>query len=155
MKPWIPGVAGVLLVLALFPTDESLSQRWSRAFEPTPSAASHPDSVVRLEADLVDGEIGSARDTSTPPADPFGLPPEPKSGAIRAASPDGPQRPPPPRIWRATGRVGERAALLSAPDGRILVVNDGMRVDSAVVVSIGNGGVTLEDRAGRFVLRIP
>jgi len=155
VKSWIPGLAGVVLVVTLFPNDRPISERWARAFEEASPIESHPDSAVRLDADLVDGPLGSARDTAIPPADPFGLPPEPKSTTSRSAASDGPSRPPPPRIWRATGRVGERAALLSSPDGRILVVNDGMRVDSAVVVSIGNGGVVLEDRAGRFVLRIP
>jgi hypothetical protein len=51
--------------------------------------------------------------------------------------------------------VGERAAVLSNPDGRVLVVAAGAQVDSATVVSIGVEGVSLEDRAGRFVLRLP
>ena len=63
--------------------------------------------------------------------------------------------PPPPRAWQVTGRVGERAAVLANPDGRVLVVSVGSAVDSSRVVSIGGSGVVLEDRAGQFTLKIP
>jgi len=155
VKPWIPGVAGALAVFALFPADLPLSQRWARAIAVAPSPTTRADSSQRLDSSLLFGKLDSPRDTGATPADPFGLPPEPTPQGPRVTAEVGPILPPPPRIWKATGRVGIRAALLSSPDGRILVVSDGMKVDSATVVSIGNGGVTLEDRAGRFVLRIP
>jgi hypothetical protein len=155
MKPWIPGAACAIAVIALFPSDRSLSDRWTKAVATMDPVGTTADSSMSLDAELIAEHAVAPRDTNTLPADPFGLPPEPVAQTTRPAEALGPALPPPPRIWKATGRVGERAALLSSPDGRILVVKDGMVVDSAKVVSIGNGGVTLEDRAGRFVLQLP
>ena len=44
---------------------------------------------------------------------------------------------------------------IAHPDGRVVVVSQGQAIDSASVVGIGPGGVELEDRGGRFTLRIP
>lgn len=148
MKPWIAGAACAAAVLLVFPSRIPLRQRWAPGSSATGPART--DSVIR-SVDL------AAPDTSFPetdsayrPDDPFGLASLPSAPAAA-----GPVAPPPPRPWTATGKVGQRAAVLTATDGRILVVSDGSRVDSAVVVSIGPEGVTLEDRGGRFVLRIP
>jgi len=151
MRPWILGAASAAAVFFVFPSDIPLSQRWSAAAT-LPSRTLRTDSVIHVA-------VLAAPDTSFPESDavlrvedPFGLPPVPVSSNPAAI---GPIQPLPPRPWMATGRVGQRAAVLTATDGRILVVSDGSRVDSAAVVSIGSDGVVLEDRGGRFVLRIP
>jgi hypothetical protein len=150
MRPWILGAASAAAVVFFFPSDIPLSQKWS--------TASNEVGHVRTDS-VLPAAASTAPDTSFPEsapesrvADPFGLPPVPVSTNPVSI---GPAQPLPPRPWMATGRVGQRAAVLTATDGRILVVSDGSRVDSAVVVSIGSDGVVLEDRGGRFVLRIP
>lgn len=154
MKSWIPGLAAAVAVFALFPTDSKLSDKWSKALEIHAASGSAPDSTTPLDSSLLSGSFEPTDDTLAIPADPFGLPPAPAATPRRTGSaPIGVQ--PPPRPWRATGRVGERAAVLTSNDGRILVVKSGSSVDSATVVSIGNDGVVLEDRGGRFILHIP
>lgn len=150
MRTWILGLSAAAAVFLLFPTRGSVPQRWATAAAKT--GATSTDSVIRID-DLAAPDTSFAEfDSSTRATDPFGLPP---IAASSRPSTIGPAIPPPPRPWTATGRVGQRAAVLTAFDGRILVVSDGSRVDSAVVVSIGTDGVVLEDRGGRFVLRIP
>ena len=148
MKPWIAGAVAAAATLYLFPTDIPLSERWA----PPAHAAGKTDSVTHAFSFAVSDTAAAPSDSLPTPPDPFGLPAtEPPARAVSAAT----LLPPPPRPWSATGRVGQRAAVLTSTDGRSLVVSDGTRVDSAVVVSIGAEGVTLEDRGGRFVLRLP
>jgi hypothetical protein len=82
--------------------------------------------------------------------DPFALaaapPPRPAASA--------PSGPAPARPWSVTGLVGARAAVLVRPDGTSKVVTVGERIDSAVVVGISSSGVELEDRGGRFHLKV-
>ncbi|MBK9576367.1 MAG: hypothetical protein IPK50_00565 [Fibrobacterota bacterium] len=140
----------------LFPSGEGLTARWKRL----PSLSLASDALPKnLAIDTLRGEWAhlSQQDTvarTQPVADPFRLASAESDApkAVRTASPSGP---PPPRLWKATGRVGERAAVVSHPDGRVLVVTIGQAIDSASVVGIGPGGVELEDRGGKFVLRIP
>ncbi len=152
MKSWLLGMASAAAVVYFFPTHSSLGQKWTVA---SVDADTHPrltDSIELVFAQLPQNDSTFVPDTAAPPPDPFRL-----SSAALANRPSNqtPMLPPPPRLWSSTGRVGQRAAVLTASDGRILVVSDGSQVDSAVVVSIGSDGVVLEDRGGRFVLRIP
>lgn len=150
MRSWILGLAAAVAVFVLFPTENSIPGRWAAATSTT--AEIRTDSVTTFD-DLAALDTSFAElDSTSRATDPFGLPPA--SAASKPTS-IGPAVPAPPRPWTATGRVGQRAAVLTATDGRILVVSDGSRVDSALVVSIGPDGVVLEDRGGRFVLRIP
>ncbi len=154
MKPWISGVAAAAAVFVLFPTDAPLPDKWSKALEIHAASGSESDSTTPLDSSLLAGSFATPTDSLAIPTDPFGLPTAPVATPRRESSiPSGVQ--PPPRPWRATGRVGERAAVLTSNDGRILVVKSGSSVDSATVVSIGNDGVVLEDRGGRFILHIP
>ncbi len=154
MKPWISGAAAAAIVFALFPKDSPLSSRWTKALEIHGESGSIPDSAAPLDSSLLSGSLAAPIDSLVVPADPFGLPPEPTAPSRRVSSIPGDVHPP-SRPWRATGRVGERAAVLTSSDGRILVVKSGSSVDSATVVSIGKDGVILEDRGGRFILDIP
>ncbi len=147
MKPWIAGAVAAAATLYLFPTDLPLSARWT----PPTTAANKTDAVTHAWSFAASDTASVSVDSLPTPPDPFGLPAS--ETPVRTAPTAGST--PPPRPWTATGRVGQRAALLTSADGRILVVSDGARVDSAVVVSIGSEGVTLEDRGGRFVLRLP
>ncbi len=154
MKPWITGIGAAGLILFFFPTTEPLSSQWSKVLDIHLITKPRTDSTAPVEWALLHDSLVIASDSLAKPADPFGLPPEPIH-ASNAFTSIGPIAPPPARVWHATGRVGKRAAVLTSNDGRILVVSDGSPVDSARVISIGNEGVTLEDRAGSFVLRIP
>lgn len=82
--------------------------------------------------------------------DPFALAPAP-APRTTASAPSGPA---PSRPWSVTGLVGARAAVLVRPDGSSKVVTLGERIDSAVVVGISSSGVELEDRGGRFLLKV-
>lgn len=155
MKAWISGATAAVLVYFLFPKDPSIPDIWTKALQRHSTESADTSSSTPLDAKLLEAPTTLAADSLVVPRDPFGLPTEsvaPRKGP-RSASTDHVQ--PPPRPWKATGRVGERAAVLTATDGRILVVKGGTQVDSAIVVSIGNDGVVLEDRGGRFLLRIP
>jgi hypothetical protein len=149
MRPWIPGAAVAAAVVYFYPSSTPLPDLWT---VPASSRDVRTDSTLPAIAILQQDTAQAPVDSASVPPDPFGLPLEPASAKPTAI---GSLEPPPPRPWSATGRVGQRAAVLTATDGRILVVSDGSRVDSAVVVSIGTDGVVLEDRGGRFVLRIP
>lgn len=156
MKRWFPGLASAAIVIFLFPNEKPISVTWAGLMDLANGSPTATDSVKIVDPEVLDAPaMAGGPDTLGIPADPFGLPPEPANPSPRSNGPSTFGAPPPPRIWRATGRVGERAAVLTALDGRILVVSDGSSVDSATVVSIGNDGVVLEDRAGRFNLRIP
>lgn len=154
MKPWISGAAAAAIIVVFFPTDIPLSEKWSKAIEIHAAPGSTSDSSAPLDSSLLSGSFATPVDSLVVPTDPFGLPPEPVASSRRTTSTSGGAHPP-PRPWRATGRVGERAAVLTSTDGRILIVKSGSSVDSATVVSIGNEGVILEDRGGRFILDIP
>lgn len=140
----------------LYPSGEGLTARWKRL----PSLSVVDDAIPKnLAIDTLRREWGqlSKQDTvarTQAVADPFRLA-SAESDAPKTPRTASPAGPPPPRLWKATGRVGERAAVLSHPDGRVLVVAIGQAIDSASVVGIGPGGVELEDRGGRFTLRIP
>ena len=156
MKPWMSGAAAAVLVFVLFPKDVPLSEKWRKALEIHQVSGNGSDSSQPLDSSLLTGSVQAPgpSDSLVAPADPFGLPPQPEASPRRASAPSSDLHPP-PRPWRATGRVGERAAVLTSTDGRILVVKSGSTVDSATVVSIGKEGVILEDRGGRFILDIP
>ena len=87
-------------------------------------------------------------------ADPFALGTAPSvrvaaGGTSRRATGVAPSRP-----WKVTGLVGARAAVLVKPDGSSVVVSVGQRVDSATVVGISAAGVEIEDREGRYLLKV-
>lgn len=128
-------------------------------FGPRPAACVLADPVGEASPlptrDMARLERGSSvsRDVASPVPDPFALEPVvaiPPSHAI-ASRPVGA---PPPRPWRATGLVGRRAAVLVGPHETSVVVSVGQRIDSAVVVGISDAGVELEDRGGRFLLKV-
>jgi len=154
LKRHIPGLLAALLVAWFFPASEDLSKAWSRAWSAgTPENTAVGPSNERIAFGASHETIGHVVD-STPVSDPFRSEINPPSAAAAGSRSDL-GVPPPPRPWKATGRVGERAAVLAHPDGRVLVVSPGSMVDSSRVVSIGSTGIVLEDRAGQFTLRIP
>jgi len=155
VKRAFPGIAAALAIFWFWPRPAPLAEIWNTAWNPGTSTgiASNEESPDDLR--IAEGPVATTLDSDTLPAsDPFGSPPAhdpvPRSSVRTDLG-----VPPPPRPWKATGRVGERAAVLSHPDGRVLVVVSGTPVDSASVVSIGTDGVVLEDRAGRFVIKLP
>jgi hypothetical protein len=153
MRRQVPGILAALLIAWMFPSSRGLSTAWADAW----SAGG-----VRLDLRSTDGSLafGALREDTATPADT-----EPVPDPFRTDEPAQPVRmpgartglgvPPPPRAWQVTGRVGERAAVLANPDGRVLVVSVGSAVDSSRVISIGGSGVVLQDRAGQFTLKIP
>lgn len=155
MRRQIPGILAALLLAWLFPSSEGLSASWSRAWSAgaSASAAAAPKDETIAFGSLREDSVLSG--DTLPVRDPFRAEAAPPSLPAAAGSRSDLGVPPPPRPWKVTGRVGERAAVLSHPDGRILVVSPGTTVDSSRVVSIGNAGVVLEDRAGQFTLKIP
>jgi hypothetical protein len=92
-------------------------------------------------------------DSGPAAADPFALsaPPRAPTSAAPVARVAGPT---PSRPWRVTGLVGQRAAVLVRSDGSSVVVSIGQVLDSAKVVGISSAGVELEDRGGRFLLKV-
>lgn len=157
MRRFVVPMAVVAAAFFFYPSGEGLLARWKRLPSLQPVAGNKAENLamdtLRKEWAQVGQQDTSARTESV--SDPFRLPSvvdESPTNAVRQFVPSGP---PPPRLWKATGRVGERAAVLSHPDGRVLVVTIGQALDSASVVGIGPGGVELEDRGGKFVLRIP
>jgi hypothetical protein len=154
VKRQLPGLLAALFLAWIFPSSEGLATAWSRAWSAgnTKPATADPEDERLVWAPLRATSV-EATDTA-PVSDPF------HSEAAPSPAPASGSRsdlgvPPPPRPWRATGRVGERAAVLTNPDGRVLVVSDGAMVDSSRVISIGTTGIVLEDRAGQFTLKIP
>lgn len=91
--------------------------------------------------------------TAPVPPDPFALATAPPatSTVVPGARAQGPA---PTRPWKVTGLVGRRAAVLVLPDGQSVVVSVGQTLDSARVVGISGAGVELEDRGGRFLLKV-
>jgi len=85
--------------------------------------------------------------------DPFALAQVPTQ-SLGPAIAAGPVEQPPARPWTLTGLVGKRAAVLSRPDGSSTVVSLGQKIDSATIVGISQAGVELEDRGGRFLLKV-
>jgi hypothetical protein len=153
VKRQIPGVLAALLLCWMFPARESLSVAWKGAWSAgtaTLAAGSPLDEKIILRP---------ARDTSDSASDNASVSDPFRTEAPPFVQAAGPRSdlgvPPPPRPWRVTGRVGERAAVLAHPDGRVLVVSTGGLVDSSRVVSIGAQGIVLEDRAGQYTLKIP
>lgn len=152
MKKHFPGLIAFLLVWFLS-ASEDLSGIWRRAWNAgSVDAAARPSPGASTAGDRID--TTTLPDDTAPVPDPFRSAPAPPPRDPAPVRTDL-GVPPPPRLWHATGRVGERAAVLGHPDGRVLVVVCGTRVDSAAVVSIGADGVVLEDRVGRFVLHLP
>lgn len=155
MKKSFAGVALFVAVFWFWPKPVPLAEIWNSAWNPgipagLASTRENPDDLR-----IAEGPVATTLPNDTLPAeDPFGLPAA-REPVVRSVARTDLGVPPPPRPWKATGRVGERAAVLSNPDGRVLVVASGARVDSASVVSIGTDGVVLEDRAGRFVIKLP
>lgn len=94
-------------------------------------------------------EAGSA--PSAP--DPFALAAAPVAAAQAGPGPRA-SGPAPARPWQVTGLVGRRAAVLVRSDGSSVVVSVGQSLDSARVVAISSAGVELEDRGGRFLLKV-
>lgn len=113
---------------------------------PPPPPPADPSSGWPLAADSLPA--------SPAVADPFALSAAPKPsgrpvpGAARVSGPA------PSRPWRVTGLVGRRAAVLVKSDGSSVVVSIGQELDSAKVVGISSAGVELEDRGGRFLLKV-
>ena len=153
MKRHIPGILAATLLCWVFPAKESISDAWRKAWSAGVVASTEvaPVDEKAIFRPLRD-TANSAFDT-TSVSDPFRSEAAPAVQATGSRSDLG--VPPPPRPWRVTGRVGERAAVLAHPDGRVLVVSSGGFVDSSRVVSIGTGGIVLEDRAGQYTLKIP
>ena len=153
MKRHLPGLLAALLLAWCFPASEDLSTAWGRAW----SAGRVTTTASPIDERIVFGSVhettANAAD-SIPVSDPFRSEAPPPS-APAAGSRSNIGVPAPPRPWKVTGRVGELAAVLANPDGRVLVVSPGASVDSSRVVSIGTSGVVLEDRAGQFTLKIP
>lgn len=85
--------------------------------------------------------------------DPFALSAAPKASGGPALPVRAPG-PAPSRPWHVTGLVGRRAAVLVKSDGSSVVVSVGQDLDSARVVGISSAGVELEDRGGRFLLKV-
>jgi len=128
-------------------------------FGPRPSSCVLADPVVEVsplptrDMTRLRGGFPVSRDAGSPVPDPFALESVVAipSGRVVAARPVGA---PPPRPWRATGLVGRRAAVLVGPNETSVVVSVGQRIDSALVVGISDAGVELEDRGGRFLLKV-
>jgi len=154
VKRHLPGLLAALLLAWFFPASEDLSTAWSRAWSAGTAVAT---TVPPVDERIAFGSLQERTSTSAdsiPVSDPFRseAPPPSAAGAGSRSDLGGP---PPPRPWKVTGRVGERAAVLAHPDGRVLVVSPGAVVDSSRVISIGTSGIVLEDRAGQYTLRIP
>lgn len=157
MKRFLIPVVVVGAAFFLYPAGEGRLSRWKRLPSLQPVAGGKAENLaidtLRKEWAQVGQQDTNARTESV--ADPFRLASAADDAPPTVVRQFLPAGPPPPRLWKATGRVGERAAVLSHPDGRVLVVTIGQVLDSASVVGIGPGGVELEDRSGKFVLRIP
>jgi hypothetical protein len=154
VKRHLPGLLAALLLAWFFPASENLSTAWSRAWSVGTVAAA---TVSPVDERFAFGSLLERTSTSAdsiPVSDPFRSEAPPPSAAATGSRSDL-GVPPPPRPWKVTGRVGERAAVLTNPDGRVLVVSNGAMVDSSRVISIGTTGIVLEDRAGQFTLKIP
>lgn len=96
-----------------------------------------------------------ARDTAAV-VDPFGtLEPAVVQAVAKPASSSAPKPPrtiaPGSRPWKLMGLVGTRSAILANGE-KTWVVGSGETVGNLRVVSIGAGGVTLEDEAGTWTL---
>lgn len=153
MRRNIPGFIAALLLAWFFPASQDLAAAWKSAW----TAGAPPSGVVSPKEERI--AFGSVRESTSHAADSVPVPDPFRSEVHPPSIPSGSRSdlgvPPPPRPWKVTGRVGERAAVLANPDGRVLVVSPGAIVDSSRVISIGTSGIVLEDRAGQFTLRIP
>jgi len=149
----LPGIVAALLVFWVFPASQDLSTAWIGAWSAGAGGMTAGSADESLAFGPVHEDIATHADSEAV-SDPFRTeePPRPER---MPGSRTGLGVPPPPRSWQVTGRVGERAAVLANPDGRVLVVSVGSAVDSSRVVSIGSSGVVLEDRGGQFSLKIP
>jgi len=150
----LPGILAALLISWVFPSSRSLPAAWMEAWSAGGGGRTTSGSADESLAFGTPREDVATRADSEAVPDPFRSE-EPPRATRMPGSRTGLGVPPPPRTWQVTGRVGERAAVLSNPDGRVLVVSVGSSVDSSRVVSIGGSGVVLEDRAGQFTLKIP
>ena len=113
---------------------------------PPPPPPTDPSAAWSISVDSL--SVGPAA------ADPFALANAPKVSGGRSPAPARVAGPTPSRPWRVTGLVGRRAAVLVKSDGSSVVVSIGQELDSARVVGISSAGVELEDRGGRFLLKV-
>lgn len=155
MRRHLPGILIAVLISFFFPSETGVAERWGTLLHASTTART--DSAGHRLAPILlpgDGDSNIASDT-LPVPDPFRR----VNGPVAVPHVESRTNlgvPPPPRQWKATGRVGERMAVLTHVDGHAtLVVGIGTPVDSAVVRGISSLGVELEDRAGRFVLKMP
>lgn len=149
MNRWTGPVCGVLVFAALV------------RFAPGPGSCALPERVPDPAPVPSLGDSGRAAlvaPSARPEgfaSDPFalGVPPpaRPTGGGAPRHVASGPV---PSRPWKVTGLVGARAAVLVKPDGTSRVVSLGQRIDSATVVGISAAGVELEDRGGRYLLKV-
>ncbi|HXP90774.1 MAG TPA: hypothetical protein VN931_07605 [Fibrobacteria bacterium] len=153
MRRNLPGIVAALLVIWLFPGSQDLSTAWRTAWSAGSGGIATRSADESIALGPVREDVATHSDSEAVP-DPFRTEERPPAARM-PGSRTGLGVPPPPRAWQVTGRVGERAAVLANPDGRVLVVSVGSAVDSSRVVSIGSSGVVLEDRAGQFTLKIP
>ncbi len=150
MNRWTGPIAAVALVVFLL--------QFGPRPQACPATAAAADPPPPPAADLSLLELGA---TNTAPAlleapDPFSLATlAVVNPRVRSAGGGTPSGPAPLRPWKVTGLVGRRAAVLVRADGRSMVVKLGERLDSATVVGISQEGVELEDRSGRFLLKVP
>lgn len=150
MNRWTGPGAGLGLLLVLL------------QFGPRPSecvvaaAPAEPPPLPAADLSLLELGAGASAPALSQAPDPFALAaaPAPRAAA-RGGSSTGSVGPAPSRPWKVTGLVGRRAAVLVRPDGRSMVVKVGERLDSATVVGISPEGVELQDRSGRFLLKVP
>lgn len=146
MIPWKGPATALAVLLALLqfgPTRDDCAVRESVAPPPPPPL---DRSVLSLQAPR-------AHEDSTDSPDPFALASAP-APARASAGPARVSGPTPSRPWSVTGLVGRRAAVLVRSDGSSVVVSVGQSLDSATVVGISSAGVELQDRAGRFLLKV-
>jgi len=147
---WTGPVIGLVVFLFLVqfgPRPEGCPEA-SVAADPPPLPAADP-TLLELGASRTSPRLVEVADPFALEAAPAVRPPAPGNGTRTSAAPAA------PRPWRVTGLVGQRAAVLVRTDGRSMVVKIGERLDSATVVGISKNGVELQDRTGRFLLKVP
>lgn len=150
MNRWTGPLCGVLVFAAL------------ARFAPGPGSCALPERVpdpVPAPGLGDSGRVAPVAPSARPDGfamDPFALAPPPAAARATGggASRHAVSGPAPTRPWKVTGLVGARAAVLVKPDGTSRVVSVGQRIDSAMVVGISAAGVELEDRGGRYLLKV-
>lgn len=147
MTPWKGPATTLAVLLALLqfgPSGERCEVLETNVPPPPPPLDGSTSLRIRPDAP-------GSPDTAA--ADPFAL--SVATARVRTGA-DRPRAtgPAPGRPWRVTGLVGRRAAVLVGPDGGSVVVSVGQTLDSARVVGISSAGVEMEDRGGRFLLKV-